>query len=187
VRVRPRQGERDLRRREAGGGGVAHVAQERLRVAVDVVLVGLQRGVGAHVRARLAGAAERGPCRTPEQLAAQVVQREVDRPDGVDPGAAPAGHGRAHVEPLPQPLHVQGVRADQHLAQPQRHRVRARRLDAGACDHGVEVGLADPADAVVGDDLDHDRVLRRTGRGAVAIGVDQDMAVDIGDAHWSPI
>ena len=100
---------------------------------------------------------------------------------------AAAGHGGADVEPVPDRHRVERVEADQRLGQAEVHRVRSRRLDAGPCDPGVEVGLADAADALVGVDLDDDVVLVAAGRFALVGGIEQDMAVDPGDLHCGSV
>ena len=65
-------------------------------------------------------------------------------------------------------LDVARVGADQHLFQAETHDVRAGRLDHGARDPGIGVGLADADQAVVGVDLHDEIVLRgRAGVGAV--------------------
>ena len=118
-----------------------------------------------------------------ERLAAQVVQRHVDRTDRVDHRAAAAVHRGADVEALPQRLDLERVGADQHLAHADAHGVRSRRLDAGSRDPRVDVALADAADALVGVDLDDDVVLCGRRGPDVDVGLQQDMTVDPGDPH----
>ena len=120
---------------------------------------------------------------TPSALPAQVPQRDVDRADRVHQRAPAPGHAGADVQLLPDRLDVGRVAADQQRPQPPVHRVRARRLDARAGDPRVQIGLADPGQALVGLDLDDDRVLRRAGRPHVVAGVEQHVRADVGDAH----
>ena len=163
VRVRAREGRLELGRGETqppGAGGPAH---HRLEVGVERRHLRLERRVRRERGA--VGLAPQLPARHPCDLPPQIPERDVDRADRVHQRAAPAAHAGADVELLPDRLDVGRVTADQERPQPAIHRVGARRLDARAGDPGVQVGLADPGDALVGLDLDHDGVLRRA-RGA---------------------
>ena len=85
------------------------------------------------------------------------------------------------------PLHVERVRADQHLPQPKPHVVRARRLDASAGDPRVDVRLPDAGQPLIGVDLDDDVVLRRA-RGSRVVGrLYEYVAVDGGDPQWASL
>ncbi len=184
--------ERDLRldRAEAELARAHGPRAQRVAVGVEAGDLGLQRRVRRDVLHL--GAAEQLVAGLAERLAAQVVERHVDRADRVDHGAPPPVHGRADVEPLPQALDVEGVGADQDLAHADAHGVRAARVDAGAGDPRVDVALADPADALVGVDLDDDVVLRGRRGADVDVGLQQDMAIDPRDPHarspsrWPP-
>jgi len=103
----------------------------------------------------------------------------------VDERAPPARHRGADVELVPERARVERIATEQHLPQPAIHRVHARRLDARARDPRIEVRLADPDDALVGDDLDDDRVLRRARRARVVRGVEEDVRADVDDPHYT--
>ena len=144
-----------------------------------------QRGVGPEALAR------RGPEQLPRRLArglaADVPERDVERSQRVHDRAAAAGHRGADVELVPDRHRVERVEPDQRLRQAEIHRVRAGRLDAGARHPGVEVGLADAADALVGVHLDDDVVLVAAGRVALVGRIEQDVAVDARDLHCGSV
>ena len=118
---------------------------------------------------------------TPAALPADVPESDVDRAERVDDRAAAAGHRRADVQVLPDRRGVERVAAEQHLPQPPIHRVRPGGLDAGAGDPGVQVGLADPDEPLVGLDLDDDRVLRRARGVDVEARIEQNVRADVDD------
>ncbi len=166
---------------EAARDGAAGPVDHRVAIVGERGGLRLERGVGDDRRG--ADVAEQLVAGLAERLAAEVVQRDVERADRVDDGAAAAVHRRADVEALPQRLDVQQVGAEQQLLQAEAHVVGPGRLDAGACDPGVDVGLADAADPLVGVDLDDDVVLRGAGGRRVERRLHEDVAVDAGDAQ----
>ena len=115
------------------------------------------RGVGAHPVA--VRRAEQLEDRLAERLALDVPEGDVEAADRVDRDPAPAEVDEAAVHLVPQPLDVQRVLADQHVAQAHRDRVRARRLHERLHELGRRVDLADPGDALVGVDPDDEIVL----------------------------
>ncbi len=174
----------ELRRPKAEPVRPHGLVDERLAEVVPrVAPVGQERSVG---RERVVGGfAEELPGRLPRRLAADVPERHVDRPERVDQGAAASGHGGGDVEAFPDRGRVERIHADEGLTETQIHRVRTGRLNAGTCDPGVQVGLADAGDPLVGVDLDDDVVLVRAGRRPVIAGIEQDMACDVRDFHGS--
>ena len=181
VDIRAREGGFALRRAKAELLGAHAPADHRLDIRVerrDLRLerrVGRQR-VGARIRPEL-------PARLAGRLSADVPQRDVERADRVDAAAPPAGHRGADVEVFPDRLRVERVAADQLLLEPAVHGVRRRRLDERARHPGVQIGFADPDEALVGDHLDDDRVLRRARRVGVIPRIEQDVRSDVDDLH----
>ena len=126
------------------------------------------------------------PARLAGRLSADVPERDVERADRVDAAAPPAGHRGADVEVFPDRLRVERVAADQLLLEPAVHGVRRRRLDERARHPGVQIGFADPDEALVGDHLDDDRVLRRARRAGVVARIEQHVRSDVDDLHVTP-
>jgi hypothetical protein len=123
------------------------------------------------------------PARLASRFPPDVPESHVERADRTDHGAAAAVHRAAGVEFLPDPLGLERILPEEHVFQPQAHRVGARRLDAGFRDPRIDVGLADAGDALVGMDEDDDVILRRGRRAGVEVGDEQRMAFDAGDFH----
>ncbi len=119
--------------------------------------------------------------RLAHRLAAQIPQRHVDRAHGMDDHAAPAVHGGAEIDALPQIADLEGIGADQHVLDGQSHGVGAGRLDAGLGHPGIGIAFADAGDAAVGVDDDDQAVLGRGGEARIVVGRQQDMAFDVGD------
>jgi hypothetical protein len=117
------------------------------------------------------------------RLAADVPEGDVDRAEGMNERSAPAGHRSAHVELFPERRRVECVAADEESPEASVRRVRPRRLDTCARDPGVEVGLADSDNALVGLDLDEDGVLRRARGVRVVARIEQHVRTDIDDPH----
>ena len=135
--------------------------QPELQAAVDVaahlvrrLAQRIDRAIGEHAvaLARWPSSVATG---LPSSLAAQVPERDVDRADGMDDGAAPAVIAGRVVHLAPTGLRrPQGSCADQHLLQSHGMGVRARRLDDGADHRGHAVDLGDAGHAFVGVDED---------------------------------
>ena len=89
----------------------------------------------------------------------QIMERDIERPDGIDDCPSPTVHGRADVEPLPESFDIQGVLSDEDVCKPAPHAVRTRRLNTGASDPGIEVSLTDAGHTLIGMDLNHDVIL----------------------------
>ena len=133
-----------------------------------------------------AGAAQQAVDRLAHGLAQDVPERDVDAREHVHAEAAPAVGLRALVEPVPEPVDVERVLADEQALHAARGDRQQRRLDDGLGGRRVGVHLADAGDALVGVDLDDQDALA-----AVAdlpdLGQAEDDRLDIGDQHPLPL
>ena len=128
-----------------------------------------QRGIGRD--ARLRGAAEQRIAGLAQRLAAQVVQGDIQRAQGVD-------HARRAARSWPS-RRTASPTAPPHRADPGPSSISVRprpivcvpgaSIQARAI-QGLTSHLADAGQPLVGMDLDHDIVLRRAGRAIVDVG-----------------
>jgi hypothetical protein len=139
--------------------------------------------VGAQLRVK--GAAQQLVDRQPQRLAHDVPQRHVDAADRLLRRTAAAKEDRALVHALPENGDVEGVLAEDALAQPAGDGMAEGRFDDRLGHHGRGIDLAHAGDAGVGVDAHDERVL-----GAVAAFVHdgqlQPDGFDIGNFHGSP-
>jgi hypothetical protein len=68
-------------------------------------------------------------------------------------------------------FHVQWILAQEHLSQPQPHRVCAGSFDAGPRNPRIDVGFADACQSFVGVNLNDNVILRGASRAYVEAGV----------------
>ncbi len=115
------------------------------------------------------------------RLAGNVPQRHVDRADHVKRNARTAVVVGGPVQELPEPVDLERVLADEHLAQAPRDQVRRRHVDHRPCEVGRRVCFADAHVAIVGVDPNEEGVLSAVGaRGVDAVRAEDDR-LDGGD------
>ena len=116
-------------------------------------------------------------------LAGDVPERHVDCRDDVQRRTATAVVVGAVEHHLPHPVDLQGVLADDQLADATGDRVRRRHLHDRPRDVRRRVRLADADDALVGVHLDEEGVLRPVGTACVDLVQTEHNGLDIGDLH----
>ena len=124
--------------------------------------------------------------RLAEDLAREVVQRDVDRRHRVQRDAAVAEMDALLVQVVPDRLDVERIAPDQQLGETLRDGVRRRHLDRRPRDCRSGVALADPVEALVGLDADEERILRPVCT-ELDLGKPKDDRLDAGDAHVAPL
>ena len=117
------------------------------------------------------------------KLAGDVPERHVDRRDDVQRRTTTAVVVGAVEHQLPHPVDLQGVLADDQLADATGDRVRRRHLHDRPRDVRRRVRLADADDALVGVHLDEEGVLRPVGTACVDLVQTEHNGLDIGDLH----
>jgi hypothetical protein len=68
-------------------------------------------------------------------------------------------------------FHIQRILPQQHLSQPQSHRVCAGSFDAGTRNPGIDVSFADACQSFVGVNLNNNVILRGAGRAYVEVWI----------------
>ena len=120
--------------------------------------------------------------RLAEDLAREVVERDVDGGHRVQGDAAMPEVHALLVQVVPDRLDVERIAADQELSEPLRDHVRRRHLDRGAGDRRCGVRLPDARETLVGLDPHDEGVLCPVGP-QLDLGKAENDRLDTGDAH----
>ena len=114
-------------------------------------------------------------------LAAQIPERHFHRAQRMNDHAAPAVHGRAEIDALPQFADLEWVGANQKVLDRESHRMCAGRFDTGLRHPRVGIALSYAGYPAIRVDNDNQAVLSRRSEGHIIVGSQQDMTVNRSD------